>query len=282
MTGEPGSAPPKARTAGAVSLILGSNLYVAVCVASLGWWVASTLGAVASAPVLLALLCGTLVIYNLDHLRDDDQRVAANPAARPRLDRALRRIVLGVGAAGLALAFFAGGASLVVAALPAGLVGLAYGARLGDWRLKDLPGAKAWIVAGAVTQACLWLPVAPRVPGLRETPVALFVLALTALNAHCFDLRDLDVDDAGGVRTWALRLGGRAAHRRLAGLTAGASGLAGLAAWWGLLPVSAPATLALACLTLALVRPGAPRRRYGVVVDGWLLLPAVASVVLPT
>lgn len=236
-------------------------------------------GASASGPALSTLFCGTLLIYNLDHLRDDRQRASADPEARPRLALPWRIAALTLATLGLVGSFAAGGLPLILTSLPAGIIGLFYGARFrpGGGRLKDLPGAKAWIVAVAVSQACLFLPLHSLgiVPGLRHGGVALFLLVLTAIDAHCFDLRDLEVDAGSGASTWATRLGGQRAQVRLRHLTAAAAIVAGLAAILGWLPWSAAATLAVSWITLRWVRPGAPRERFGSVVDGWLLLPAV-------
>ncbi|MCO4771943.1 MAG: UbiA family prenyltransferase [Deltaproteobacteria bacterium] len=264
----------------ALRLLLRSNAWVAVGVGSLGWWVARSAGVTLHGATLVVLLGGTLLIYNLDHLRDDRSRRRDDSLARPRLALGVRRVVLALGLICLGAGFVAGGTPLLIASIPGGLIGLLYGARLGsDRRLKDLPGAKAWLVAAAVSQVCLLLPLveAGIRPSLAHVPLGFFLMVLCALNAHCFDLRDLDVDRRAGASTWATDLGGEQAHRRLVVVSLLAT-LGAVALWWaGLLPASAPGTLSIATASLPLVPPGAPRERFGVVVDGWLVLPALLS-----
>lgn len=258
-----------------MQLLLRTNVFVAGGVTALGAWASGQLAIAPSAPLLLVLLSGTLLIYNLDHLRDDRRKEVLSPGARPRLDARMRGWVLAGAGAGLAAGFALGGSRLLLASLPAGLVGLLYGASVFGGRLKDLPGAKSWLVATAVAHAvALMPPLATGAPLGRATlVVAAFAVTLCALNAHCFDLRDVDVDAAGGSTTWAVHLGAPAAHRRLVALAAlAAVAFAGLTIVERA-PVEAPATLALAAVSLLLVRPGAPRERYGLVVDGWLYAP---------
>lgn len=253
---------------------------MAAGVTTLGAWAARATGVAVSGPTLAVLLCGTLVIYNLDHLRDDRRRARSQEGARPRLGHGLRWTVLVLATVGLTVGFVLGGRPLLLAALPAGVVGLLYGAPLGPLRLKDLPGAKAWLVATAVTHACVLMPaLAAGEPVAGSASVAAFVLALTALDAHCFDVRDVDVDRAAGSETWATRLGEAAAHRRLVGLAGLAAIVFAALTLGGRLTWVAPATLALAAATLPLVGPGARRARFGVVVDGWLFLPWLLSLV---
>jgi len=275
--------PHSSRLARGLRLALHSNLFVAVGVASLGWWVATTQGGSAKPSVLTTLFFGTLLIYNLDHLRDDRQRAAMDPHARPRLAGGRRLGILGIATVGLTVSLVYGGTSVLLMSLPAGLVGLFYGARFhsGGRRVKDLPGAKAWIVALAVSEAVLTLPLyaAEVPPKPHHVGAGVFLLTLTAINAHCFDLRDLAVDARSGAATWATRLGGGRAHSRLRLFTGCAAvGSVGLA-MTGWLEWSAAATLLVAWTTLWWIRPGAPRERFGVVVDGWLLLPAGMTVI---
>jgi len=256
--------------------LLRTDAWVAGGVGSLGWWVGDALGHPASPYALSTLLCGTLVVYNLDHWRDERADRAPVPS-RPHLNRSLRLALLSLGALGLAWGFVAE-PELLLRALPAGAAGLLYGARTpGGARLKDIPGAKAWIVAGAVTQACLFVPLGSLALSGQGAAVGASLLALTALNAHCFDLRDVHLDEEAGTPSWVSRRGGGRSHRLLAvGAALAASVFAGAAAW-GWVPMAAPISLALAGLSLLWVRPGASPERFGLFVDGWLWLPATAT-----
>ena len=222
------------------------------------------------------LFAGTLLVYNLDHARDD----RARHPARPRLGLGLRAAMLGAACLLLVLGFLEGGARLFALSLGPGLVGLLYGASLGALRLKDLPGAKAWGVAAAVAWACAALPQADAAE-VSLTPLP-FLFGLTALNAFCFDLRDVAVDRTAGQDTWASRQPPRSAFFQVlfaAVLFATAAALLTRAELW---PLSAAVGAITALLTLPGVRPGAPRERFGLLVDGWLYLPFLASLALET
>ncbi len=263
---------------------LRTNLYVAFGVMSLGAWVARTEGLDLSISALAVLGCGTLLVYNLDHLRDDQARRRRDPGARPRLDTCSRVLLLVLAALGLTAAFVLGAPALFLSALPAGLIGLAYGAGPAGRRLKDLPGAKAWLVATAVSQAVLLVPRAGTLPlmspSVTTASSATFLFTLCALNAHCFDLRDLESDADAGVTTWATRRGAEGASQQLrraawiGAVVTSVASAAGVLSWGG------PVTLVLAALSLRTLRLDANRDRFSLLVDGWLFVPVMTTLVL--
>ena len=70
--------------------------------------------------------------------------------------------------------------------------------REGNWhwyRIKDIPGAKAWIVAGIITYALVAVPLAYAgvVFDCSAALTALFLLIFTGTNSHLFDVRDLQI-----------------------------------------------------------------------------------------
>lgn len=219
---------------------------------------------------LLVTGAGTLLVYNLDHLRDDRRQIRAGRG--PRLAPALRWILLGAAALGLLAGFALAGLPVLVAALPSGIVGLLYGAPIGGRRLKDLPGSKAWLVATAVTWAVIALPLAGEELGRAGPELWLFVLALTTLNAHAFDLRDVGVDRDNAAWTWAAWLGPERARRRLVA----AAGIATLAAaGWAVQAGDWERPVTLGAITAGLLGSQRwSREAYGVWFDGLLLLPA--------
>lgn len=257
-------------------LLLRTNLFVSGGVAALGAWVARIHGRPPAPGALLVLFAGTLLVYNLDHARDD----RARQPARPRLGVGLRAAMLGAAALLLVLGFSLGGARMFALALAPGAVGLLYGATLGALRLKDLPGAKAWGVAAAVAWACAALPQADAAR-ISVAPLP-FLFGLAALNAFCFDLRDVAVDRSAGQDTWASRQPPRSAFFQVlfaATVFASAAALLARADLW---PLSAAVAAITALASLPGVRPGAPRERFGLLVDGWLYLPLLASLTLET
>ncbi len=276
-TPEPGASSPARR---AVRLLLRTNLFVTAGVVALTWYSARVAGLQPGVEFLVAA-AGTLFVYNVDHLRDDRRRVR-DGVGRPRLAVGLRWGLLMAAAAGLATGFALAPGSVLFASLPSGALGLLYGAAVAGRRLKDLPGSKAWIVALAVTWAVAALPLAAN--GISLTTIRpqlfLFLLALTALNAHAFDLRDEEIDRASGAWTWAVKLGPDRARRHMIGA---AIVFAVLAEAWRRWPPSgieagdgAEMTLTFACVLAALVgtRKTLSREAFGLLFDGLLLVPA--------
>ena len=262
---------------------LRTNLYVACGVMSLGAWVARTEGLDLSTTSLVVLGCGTLFIYNLDHLRDDQARMQRDPRARPRLSARARVLLLVLALLGLTAAFVLGPPPLLLSALPAGLIGLAYGAGDAGRRLKDLPGAKSWLVAAAVSQAVLLVPRAGTLshmaPSVATASSAALLFILCALNAHCFDLRDVETDAAAGATTWATRLGSEGASQQLHLAAWTGATVASVASIAGVLPWGGAATLVVAALSLRALRPNADSERFGLLVDGWLFVPLLTTLV---
>ena len=257
-----------------------TNLFVTVGVVALTWYSARIAGLEPGIELLVAA-AGTLLVYNVDHLRDDRRRIR-DGAGRPRLALGMRWGLVVVAAAALATGFALAPAEVLFASLPSGALGLLYGAALAGRRLKDLPGSKAWIVALAVTWATASLPLAAN--GMSVTAIRpdlfMFLLALTALNAHAFDLRDEEIDRASGAWTWAVKLGPDRARRHMVGA---AIVFALLAEGWRRWPGSdlqasdgTEMTLTFACVVAALVatRGALSREAFGLLFDGLLLVPA--------
>ena len=251
-------------------LLLRSNLVVAGGVVALTAYCAGAMG-VAAGIALAVTGAGTLLIYNLDHLRDDRRRLA--DGGRPRLARGGRLALLTLATGGLVAGLALAPPAVFVASLPSGAAGLLYGAAFGGLRLKDVPGAKAWLVAAAVSWAVVTLPLSAAGQDLATAPwdLAAFVLALTALNAHAFDLRDVAVDSAAGGWTWAVVLGEERARTRMVGAAIGLAAvftvLAGSTGRW-----EQPACL-LATAGALLISRGASRERFGLLFDGLLAAP---------
>ncbi len=263
-------------------LLVRTNLFVTLGVVGLTWFCARSMGVVPGLE-LLVTGAGTLLVYNLDHLRDDHRRTRAL-MGRPLLGGWSRGTLLGAAAVLLGAGFVLGPPRMFLAALPSGALGLSYGAALAGRRLKDLPGAKAWIVAFAVTWAVLALPVARSAgrSAVVSPDLVIFVLALTALNAHAFDLRDVHNDEATGTWTWAVRLGPDLARRRMMGATAVLAVLAAI--WQGLahaglataqIGPESVLTLSLLLGALAATRFALSREVFSLLFDGLLLVPAV-------
>lgn len=183
------------------------------CSAVLGLflWVHLDLGRPLSWASALLVLTATLVVYGVDRWRD---RPVRGPSWRYWgiwllfLQLALLCYWWVQAEQGriFSLLFFCGGQLLAL-----GHAGLGQQRR----GLKHLPGAKAGVVALAVSLACVGMVDAF---GRRPDPIAFwrqgevlsasaFLLALTGCNAQLFDVRDLDRDARAKVPSAAVLLG---------------------------------------------------------------------------
>ena len=253
-----------------LTLSVESRLIVGAAAAGLVVAVSRVLGVPVSAPLTLAVMAATTLIYILD--RGIDRRSTPGP---------LPRGILLVGVA-------AGGSLLGVLPLLAGetrlaiLLGLPlcllYAVPLPisrPWsRPKDHPVGKALMVATLVTGATVLLPLLEAgspVPLPSIIAALSWVFPILLVNAVACDLRDVEADRRIGQRTIATELGGPTTRALLA-LAAVALGAASLlGALLGLLPRG--------CLVAALLLTGAivglgperPRWAWGLCLDGALL-----------
>lgn len=108
-------------------------------------------------------------------------------------------------------------------------------------------------------------------------PTFLFLFLFLAVNAHLFDIRDLDSDCRSGVRTLPLMLGVRGARRVCFGLILTAA-LVAVLGWAHDSAAPSPevvlAWVGVNMLALSLVHSDRPRAWYDIWVDGLLFVPA--------
>lgn len=247
--------------------LAGSSLWLAAAAAALCAAAGRALGA-GSAPAGLGAAAalaaaGTLVVYNVDRLRDLERDRATTPRRVAFVERHRRAMVvltaLAAAAAGI-LAWRAGGAVLVVL-LPVLALGLAHR------RLKRHAWWKPIYVSGA------WVAVTVGVPSVvlpqprHVAWVAALVAAGVLANAIASNVRDDEAPSAAFGPRVPLRL-------------ARASAALGV----GLALLAPPAVRPLALVplaTLAALAAFHPGELYGlVVVDGALLAGALGALVL--
>lgn len=264
-----------------------TNLLVALAVVALHRFVVLHLGL--DVPVATDLVIGgsTLALYSVDRLFDravEGERSATRSPLRGGVMAATGVVVAIVG---LVAAPPAVRALVVVGALVSTTYGLPVRRREGvrRWvRLKDLPGVKSWMVAAAVSVAVVSVPVvwsaAPVDARVVVTTAMLF--ALTAANAHLFDLRDVAWDRRLEVPTVPVRWGVGTARALIVALLLAAMASAAVDA----ATVAGPTGLGVVVAALAVVplawrgSPATPALAWPLVVDGALVLPwLVASLV---
>lgn len=242
-----------------------SSLWVAAAAGALTAACSLAMGIPVAAPAVGLAFTGTLVIYNVDRLRDLDRDRATSPQRSAFVAKQAGRLTLLSCAAGLAAAGFA------LAAGPRAWIVLAPVLALGLFhrRLKHLTFAKSAYLTAA------WIAVVAGVPAVID-PAATQIgwaagIATCAIfaNAVASNVRDLE------------RAAARVDPRRVldaARAVAAAGALIGAAA-----PAPARALLAVPLATLIALLPFRAGERYGlVVVDGALLLGALVTAALAT
>ncbi len=255
-----GAPRPAARLADALVF---SSLWVALAAVALAAAASRAMQVTPPPGVLGLALCGTLVVYTLDRLRDldRDRRTAPERSAFvERHRRGLAALAAAAGAGALALGLAAGARVVALAAVVA-----AFG--LAHRRLKALWWAKPAYLTLAWTAVAVGLPAAAHPRAQHVLPVAGVIGLVVLSNVVLSNLRDRE----GG----AARLGPRRARALAAAVLVPAATLA-LAGPPPLAPL-----LALPLAMAAAVAGFRPTERYGAfAVDGALLLGALVALAL--
>lgn len=202
-----------------MSFLVFSNLFVAVCAASLVWATSIELGLPWAwvDPMVGLVFFATLLVYNLDRVSGTSPEDAVAPRDGDEGDRrhrwiARRRRVMiamgGIGALGAAVCALMVPRHVFGALIPLGLISLTYSLPILPGnprrRLKDIPGLKIFLIAAVWGAATVSLPAWFRgVEPWRTAPLwlaaerTLFIFVITLP----FDVRDMRKDAAAGVRT---------------------------------------------------------------------------------
>ncbi|TNF27772.1 MAG: hypothetical protein EP329_19055 [Deltaproteobacteria bacterium] len=263
-------------------MVVDTSGWLALALASMTAFVQAALGLPFDLAPVATLGTLALLVYLLDHVRDDESGAFAG-----RIE--VRALMEAAGLAGVALFLVAPAAAKgVIVAFTA--VGFLYalpvplpGGRRG--RLKDLPGMKAWIVGAALTVGVVGLPVAWAGVACDGATAALvaFVFVIASVNVHVFDVRDVADDAPRGVATLPVLVGVAGTKRVLAVLLAVTTAAVGLAVLalevlplWTLAPMGAG--VVATAVYLVAVRAGRSRAFYEVWVDGAWLVPGLTTV----
>ncbi len=184
---------------------------MAAAIASLGIYVQAILGLNHHWQPIALIFVTALIPYNLDRIFDSYFQEI--PDAKAQLffrQPCIWALLL------LAIAATAG--LLIYAPLKvryvsiAGIIPLLYGIPLFPvkhqfawrwYRLKDVPGSKAWIVGSVLTYAVIAIPLAYTDAkfDLVTALTTLFMFVFIVTNSHTFDIRDVESDRQKGVVT---------------------------------------------------------------------------------
>ncbi len=273
-----------------IRLLVASNVWVAAAVASLAAFTERHLALHVPWQALLVVFAATLAIYNTDRFFDA-------PAADPsrNLGRHPHALLAATGVFGVAAGLVGAPVSAVALVVVGGAACMVYGAplpralrRLGaPARIKEVAGAKSWFVAAAVSVATVAVPVAfatdplaiARAHQLDIAALGGLYLAMTVIDAHLFDIRDVEHDRRDGVRTLPVLLGLARTRAVLLAVIAGWLAAAAIAVTsfgmtLGPAPVAGLLVLAVASLTLT---PRTPPLVFDLLVDGALFAPWLVS-----
>lgn len=268
-------------------ILIYPNVWVAAGITSLVFFVEGVLDLQVGWQPCLLIFSLALVPYNLDRVVDTVVQAIPDSKAQsffhkptPFLIILIASLIAGV------LLFQAPQSVLIVSS--GGIIPLIYGVPLfplhreGSWkwyRLKDIPGSKAWIVAGVITYAVVGVPLAyaQESPDLSAWLVTLFVFVFVATNSHLFDIRDVVSDQQKGVLTLPLILG---VHRTRIFFSLLNLAMLAVLGSWGLIfgSVVIPYRVLVPTVLFNLfaiwsLHPETPRNVYNIGMDGSLFLP---------
>jgi 4-hydroxybenzoate polyprenyltransferase len=270
-------------------LLIFPNLWVAAGIASLVLFVEGMLDLQVSWHACLLVFSLALVAYNLDRIIDTYVQSIPDPDTHSFFRKPFPFLIVGL--AGLiAGALLVNAPQYVHYVSIAGVIPLLYGVplfplyideRMRWFRVKDIPGSKAWIVASVITYAVIAVPVAYAGANLNQSVwgITLFVFVFLSTNAHLFDVRDIASDKQKGVLTMPIILGLTSTRIVLSLLNL--IMLAVLASWNHFFGVTAiPSEIFLPTIlfdlcAIWLITVNVPRNIYTIGLDGSLFLPVL-------
>ena len=237
-----------------------SSVWVAAAAGALATACSFAMGVPASIPAIGLAFAGTLVVYNVDRLRDIEPDRATTPQRSAFVDRhggGLALLAIGAGLASLVFALFAGPRVWLLLA-PVLVLGLFHR------RIKHLTFGKTAYITTAWVAVVVVVPAAIDPDATAIGWAAAFAASAIFANAIACDIRDREVA--------AALLGERRALFVARACAAGGC-LLGLVA-----PAPARSLVALPLATLLVLLPFRPSERYGLVaVDGALLAGALVA-----
>lgn len=200
-----------------LKLFIYPSIWVAGAIASLGMFTQKVLELQNSWQPIALIFVTALIPYNLDRIFDS--YVQKIPEAKAQLFFRKPYIFVLLFTAIIATALLLYDAPLRVRYVScAGIVPLLYGTPLFPWknksewqwyRLKDIPGSKAWIVGCTLTYAVIALPLAYAKAkfDIAAALTTLFMFVFIVSNSHVFDIRDVESDSNKGVVTLPIMVG---------------------------------------------------------------------------
>ncbi len=275
---------------GFLEILIYPSIWTAAGVASLTYFVQETLGLDHDWRAVALIFATALLFYNLDRLLDSYLQPIPDPKAQSYVLNNSFKFLLLVTALAVGILLYQAPTHVRLVSC-GGLLALIYGIPLLPWmreqnwrwyRLKDIPGSKAWIVAGIVTYGLIAVPLAYAGAAFNRSTalITIFLLIFTGTNSHLFDVRDLKSDQEKGVQTLPLIIGVRG--NRLIWTSLNLSFLVFLVWLWasGLTIPALAVIFPVLAINLAFIwflSPETPRNTYNIALDGCLFLPILLT-----
>ena len=238
-----------------------SSTWVAAAAGALCWASSLAMGAPPGASTLGVAFTGTLLVYNVDRLRDLERDRSTTPERSAFVSRhftTLCGVAVVAGLAALGFGISLGGRAALVLA-PVLVLGLAHR------RLKRFAWVKSGYIAAAWVLVVTGLPAAVGTEVEHVTPIGAVLAAALYANAVASNVRDSEAASQ--------HLGAGRALRVARGIAAVGVTLALLA------PASVKPLVAIPLATLGALAGFRAEERYGLlVVDGSLFLGAAVSI----
>ncbi|MBE9044268.1 prenyltransferase [Pleurocapsales cyanobacterium LEGE 10410] len=200
-----------------LQLIIYPSVWVAAALASLGIFTQETLELGHNWQAIALIFVTALIPYNLDRIFDSYvQKIPDHQAQLFFRQRCIWVLLFSAIVATVILLYFAPSQVRYISLV--GIIPLLYGTPLfpskkeSGWqwyRLKDLPGSKAWIVGGILTYAVIAVPLAYSQAqfDVAAALITWFMFVFIVTNSHTFDIRDLESDRYKGVVTLPIMVG---------------------------------------------------------------------------
>ena len=271
-----------------LQLIIYPSVWVAAAIASLAIFTQQVLELGYDWHPIALIFVTALIPYNLDRIFDS--YVQEIPDERAQLffrQPCIWALLLGAIAVTTLLLYNAPLAVRYVSI--AGIVPLLYGTPLFPWknasgwqwyRLKDIPGSKAWIVGSILTYAAIALPIAYAGVGFNTVSAltTLFMFVFIVTNSHIFDVRDIESDRKKGVTTLPIMAGVRGTKIILTAMNLSML-LILITAWVNRIMPYYPEMMVATAINLIYiwkVQVDTPRWVYSIAIEGCLFVPILA------
>ncbi len=200
-----------------LQLVIYPSIWVALAISSLGIFTQEILQLGSNLQAIALIFFTALIPYNLDRIFDSYVQKIPDTKAQLFFRQPCIWVLLVFAIAATAILLYNAPYEVRYVSI-AGIIPLLYGTPLFPWknksqwqwyRLKDIPGSKAWIVGSILTYAVIVLPLAyAKVEfDLIAVLTTVFMFVFIVTNSHTFDIRDVISDLEKGVITLPIMAG---------------------------------------------------------------------------